>query len=195
MQTSSSVAYSGSSPSGACANLLRVEAVRSLRGRIGGTLLVYDGQFARGCYDMIACSLRGPRTRGALRVFSAAALRRWGYGASLIRAAKEGARHFFQVRERRRLVCFMEKTSGREKNLKRHFFLFFLLFSPRRFERAIRKRPNTVRCLAVKSTLLGTRHPRKEKEAALQKKLESLLACAWRLCHTTGEGIKNKYVK
>ena len=44
----------------------------------------------------------------------------------------------------------------------------FLFFSPRRFERAIRKRPNTVKCLAVKRTLLGTRHPRKEKEAALQ---------------------------
>ena len=43
-----------------------------------------------------------------------------------------------------------------------------VFFSPRRFERAIRKRPNTVRCLAVKRALLGTRHPRKEKEAALQ---------------------------
>ena len=30
------------------------------------------------------------------------------------------------------------------------------------------KEPSTVRCLAVKSALLGTRHPRKEKEAALQ---------------------------
>ena len=39
---------------------------------------------------------------------------------------------------------------------------FILFFSARRFERAIRKRPNTVRCLAVKSALLGTRHPRKE---------------------------------
>ena len=46
-----------------------------------------------------------------------------------------------------------------------HFFFFFLA---RRSERAIRKGPNTVRCLAVKCTLLGTRHPRKEKEAALQ---------------------------
>ena len=54
----------------------------------------------------------------------------------------------------------------------------FFLFSARRFERAIRKRPNTVRCLAVKSTSLGIRHPRKEKEAALQNKLWSLLACA-----------------
>ena len=47
-------------------------------------------------------------------------------------------------------------------------FFFFFFFPPRRFERAIRKRPNTARCLAVKSTLLGTRPPRKEKEAALQ---------------------------
>ena len=30
------------------------------------------------------------------------------------------------------------------------------------------KEPSTVRCLAVKSSLRGTRHPRKEKEAALQ---------------------------
>ena len=30
------------------------------------------------------------------------------------------------------------------------------------------KEPNRVSCLAVKSALLGTRHPRKEKEAALQ---------------------------
>ena len=30
------------------------------------------------------------------------------------------------------------------------------------------KEPSTVKCLAVKSALLGTRHPRNEKEAALQ---------------------------
>ena len=30
------------------------------------------------------------------------------------------------------------------------------------------KEPNRVSCLAVKGALLGTRHPRKEKEAALQ---------------------------
>ena len=30
------------------------------------------------------------------------------------------------------------------------------------------KEPSTVKCLAVKSALLGTRHPRKEKETALQ---------------------------
>ena len=53
-------------------------------------------------------------------------------------------------------------------------FFFPLFLSPRRFERAIRKRPSTVRCLAVKRALLGTRPPRKEKEAALQK---SWIAC------------------
>ena len=55
------------------------------------------------------------------------------------------------------------------------FFFFLSFFSPRRFERTIRKRPNTVRCLAVKRALLGTRHPRKEKEAALQHQ-------NWRAC-------------
>ena len=39
-------------------------------------------------------------------------------------------------------------------------FLFRPFFFPARlFEGAIRKRPNTVRCLAVKCTLLGTRRP------------------------------------
>jgi len=62
-----------------------------------------------------------------------------------------------------------------------------------RFERAIQKRPNTVRCLAVKSTLLGTRHPRKEKEAALQNIIGEP-ACLWgkiSLCHTTVGDTKN----
>ena len=64
--------------------------------------------------------------------------------------------------------------------------------SPRRSERAIRKRPNTVRCLAVKSTLLGTRHPRKEKEAAQQKIIgEPACLCGGiSMCHTTGDGTK-----
>ena len=66
-------------------------------------------------------------------------------------------------------------------------------FSPRRFERAIRKRPNTVRCLAVKRALLGTRHPRKEKEAALQNIIgEPACLCGEiTMCHTTGDSIKN----
>ena len=59
------------------------------------------------------------------------------------------------------------RNPGRERRENLPYLPFFL-FSPRRFERAIRKRPNTVRCLAVKRALLGTRHPRKEKEAALQ---------------------------
>ena len=54
-------------------------------------------------------------------------------------------------------------------------------FSPRRFERAIRKRPNMVRCFAVKRALHGTRHPRKEKGAALQNK-------DWEAClHVRGD--------
>ena len=61
------------------------------------------------------------------------------------------------------------------------------------FERAIRKRPNTVRCLAVKSTFLGTRHPRKEKEAALQNVIgEPACLCGEiTMCHSTGDGTKH----
>ena len=56
------------------------------------------------------------------------------------------------------------------------FFLFFLFFSfsfsffGATVERWTLKRPNTVKCLAVKCTLLGTRHPRKEKEELRCKK-------------------------
>ena len=50
---------------------------------------------------------------------------------------------------------------------------FFFFFSPFFRRDALKeqfgKEPSTVRCLAVKSALLGTRPPRKEKEAALQK--------------------------
>ena len=52
---------------------------------------------------------------------------------------------------------------------------------------------NTVRCLAVKSTLLGTRHPRREKEAALQS-IIGKPACLFgeiTMYHTTGAGTKN----
>jgi len=49
----------------------------------------------------------------------------------------------------------------------RSFFLFSF-FRRDALKEQFGKRPNTVRCLAVKSTLLGTRHPRKGKEAALQ---------------------------
>ena len=45
-------------------------------------------------------------------------------------------------------------------------FLFF--FRRDALKEQFGKEPSTVRCLAVKSALLGTRHPRKEKEAALQ---------------------------
>ena len=51
-----------------------------------------------------------------------------------------------------------------------YFFLFFFSFFFRRdaLKEQFGKEPNRVSCLAVKSALLGTRHPRKEKEAALQ---------------------------
>ena len=52
------------------------------------------------------------------------------------------------------------------KNFRKFYSDNSFFSSPRRFERAILKRPNTVRCLAVKSTLLGTLHPRKKEEAA-----------------------------
>ena len=70
-------------------------------------------------------------------------------------------------------------------------YIVFTFF--RRFERAIRKRPNTVRCLAVKNTLLGTRHPRKEKEAALQKIIgEPACLCGEiTMCHSIGDGTKH----
>ena len=44
-------------------------------------------------------------------------------------------------------------------------FLFF--FRRDALKEQFGKEPNTVKCLAVKNTLLGTRHPREEKEAAL----------------------------
>ena len=47
------------------------------------------------------------------------------------------------------------------------FFLFFF-FRRDALKEEFGKETSTVRCLAVKSALLGTRHPRKEKEAALQ---------------------------
>ena len=45
---------------------------------------------------------------------------------------------------------------------------FFLFFRRDALKEQFGKEPNRVSCLAVKSALLGTRHPRKEKEAALQ---------------------------
>ena len=45
---------------------------------------------------------------------------------------------------------------------------FFSFFRRDALKEQFGKEPSTVRCLAVKSALLGTRHPRKEKEAALQ---------------------------
>ena len=48
------------------------------------------------------------------------------------------------------------------------FFLFPLFFRRDALKEQFGKEPSTVSCLAVKNALLGTRHPRKEKEAALQ---------------------------
>ena len=54
------------------------------------------------------------------------------------------------------------------------------------------KEPSTVRCLAVKSALLGTRHPRKEKEAALQNvTIEPASLCGEIImCQSIREGTK-----
>ena len=51
--------------------------------------------------------------------------------------------------------------------------------------------------MAVKSALLGTRHPRKEKEAALQNVIgEPACLCGEiTMCHTTGAGTKNLHLK
>ena len=47
-------------------------------------------------------------------------------------------------------------------------FIIICFFRRDALKEQFGKEPSTVRCLAVKSALLGTRHPRKEKEAALQ---------------------------
>ena len=44
---------------------------------------------------------------------------------------------------------------------------FFFFFRRDALKEQFGKEPNRVSCLAVKSALLGTRHPRKEKEAAV----------------------------
>ena len=54
-----------------------------------------------------------------------------------------------------------------QKVLTKNIFLF-PFFRRDALKEQFGKEPSTVRCLAVKSALLGTRHPRKEKEAALQ---------------------------
>ena len=54
------------------------------------------------------------------------------------------------------------------------------------------KEPSTLKCLAVKSALLGTRHPRKEKEAALQNVIGKLACLCGEItmCHSIGDGTK-----
>ena len=81
-----------------------------------------------------------------------------------------------------------------------HSFAPFSFFSARRIERCTPKRPNTIKCSAVKCTLLGTRYPRKEKEAALQNKIVEP-ACLWdeiSVCHSSncvdlGESLLAKF--
>ena len=69
---------------------------------------------------------------------------------------------------------YLERThSSLEDQSQLHFsmprtHLFFLFFRRDALKEQFGKEPNRVSCLAVKSALLGTRHPRKEKEAALQ---------------------------
>ena len=64
-----------------------------------------------------------------------------------------------------RAVCFPVSSF---KWFTKYCFSFSFFFRRDALKEQFGKEPSTVRCLAVKSALLGTRHPRKEKEAALQ---------------------------
>ena len=92
-----------------------------------------------------------------------------------------------------RLGLVFVKITEHDVGIERNPVFFFFFFSPRRFERAIRKIPNMVRCLAVKSALYGTRHPRKEKEVALQNVIgEPACLCGEiTMCHSIGDGTKH----
>ena len=83
----------------------------------------------------------------------------------------DSCKRFCVSRSLTSLLAF-ETTSFSDLNvqLKHNCFSLFRR-NDLNFERAISKRPNTVKCLAVKCTLLGTRHLRKEKEAALQNEI------------------------
>lgn len=63
-----------------------------------------------------------------------------------------------------RKLFFMKTLNPKQKMFV--LFSYFLFFLARRFEKAISRRPNTVKCFAVKWSLLGTRHPRKGKDCA-----------------------------
>ena len=71
--------------------------------------------------------------------------------------------------------------------------IFFFFFRRDALKEQFGKEPSTVRCLAVKSALLGTRHPRKEKEAALQNVTgEPACLCGEIImCHPIGDGTKH----
>ena len=79
-----------------------------------------------------------------------------------------------------------------QKVLTKNIFLF-PFFRRDALKEQFGKEPSTVRCLAVKSALLGTRHPRKEKEAALQNVIgEPACLCGEiTMCHSIGDGTKH----
>ena len=76
-------------------------------------------------------------------------------------------------------------------------FVFSFFFRRDALKEQFGKEPSTVRCLAVKSALLGTRHPRKEKEAALQNVTgEPACLCGEiNMCHSIGDGTKHQNLK
>ena len=80
--------------------------------------------------------------------------------------------------------CYLDRKKGK------HDF-----FRREALKEQFGKEPSTVRCLAVKSALLGTRHPRKEKEAALQNVTgEPACLCGEIIvCHSIGDRTKHLF--
>ena len=72
------------------------------------------------------------------------------------------------VRERQPHENGRKSNHSWDRTITRDSDVFYSFFRRDALKEQFGKEPNTVRCLAVKSTLLGTRHPRKGKEAALQ---------------------------
>ena len=74
----------------------------------------------------------------------------------------------------------------------KYVFQIFSFFRRDALKEQFGKEPSTVRCLAVKSALLGTRHPRKEKEAALQNVTgePACLCSEFLVCHSIGDRTK-----
>ena len=85
----------------------------------------------------------------------------------LVPASKSMFGHVFTTRGGGRVLFVRQPTYlpfAFHSNFRKKRFVLLVISFFLRFEKAIRKRPNTVRCLAVKGALLGTRHPRKEKK-------------------------------